>query len=250
MSISGVDFVSLRSASISFRAAALFLLDLVRGEVLRLHQLLDALVGGRVDVDHRDLERLAHVRQHRGHRIATFGEFGQLRGANAFDLFDRRCRCEALVLAIDVLRAAGIAHALVKQFDRRVLRFDVDHQLRDEEGQHAQHHEQAQRRDVLRALAGQVVDGDAAWRDEVAQRAEDASVQVPERLEHFLHRVRGVADRVHHRLAAIVAVVPLQRGAAVLAMGRMDVVRRVAGAGTHVSTLSPAHDDSRFISRG
>ena len=164
-------------------------------------------------------------------------QIGQLARAQPLDLGDGVGLGELPALLADVLRPVGVAgRALVEELHRVLVAFalDVDDQLGEEEAQHAQHDEHPQWRGVARALAGEVVDGDAAGHEQVAQGAEDATVQVPERFEHLLQRVTDVAHGVDHRLAAGVAVVPLQRHAAVLAMAWDGVIGRCA----HVLQLS------------
>ena len=71
----------------------------------------------------------------------------------------------------------------------------------------------------------EVVQRDAAGHPEVAQRAEDAPVQVPEGFEHFLDGVADMLERVVRRLPAAMAVMAMQGGVAVLAGGVSGVGR-------------------------
>ena len=97
-------------------------------------------------------------------------------------------------------------------------------ELAYEEGQHAEDHEQAHRCDIALAVAREVLAGNPAWYQQVAQGAEHASVEVPEGFEEFLDGMAGVADRVVHRLSAAVAELALQDRVAVLALAGMPGV--------------------------
>src|SRR5690606_24553640 len=98
------------------------------------------------------------------------------------------------------------------------------------------------RRDVARTVPGQVVDRDPPGRHQVAQGAEDAPVEMPEGLEEFLHRVRGVADRVVHGLPAGVAELALQFSTAGLAPRRRGMG---IGPGCWLAHAAPRREWSR-----
>ncbi len=123
---------------------------------------------------------------------------------------------------------AGIVHLHRRHAG---LAAEVDH-LADEERQHAQDHEQAHRRHVRRALSGKVVAGQRARRQQPAQGAEDAAIEVPERFEHLFERMREAAYRAVRGLSAAVAERSVQRSGAVLACGAMAVAHRCSRVGS------------------
>lgn len=98
-------------------------------------------------------------------------------------------------------------------------------QLADEERKQGEDDEQPQGLYVSHATPLEVVQCDAAGNPEIAQRAEDAPVQVPEGFEHFLDGVAHMLERVVRRLPAAMAVVAMQDGVAVLAGGVRAVGR-------------------------
>ena len=101
---------------------------------------------------------------------------------------------------------------------------DVERQLADEKSDQTQDDEQPQRCDVTHAMSGQITDGDTARYEQVAQSAEDAAIEVPERFEHLLDRMTEVTQGVVRALAADMAVTADQCGRAVFAGGGRGVV--------------------------
>src|SRR5690606_33327786 len=113
-------------------------------------------------------------------------------------------------------RCRRLLHAHV---ERRPIRHH--HQLRDEEREQGEDHEQAHRRHVPGAPAGEEVRRQASRHQQVAQGAEHAAVEVPEGLEHVLDRMPQVLHRVARRLPPAVAVGAGEDCAAVRAARRI-----------------------------
>jgi len=141
--------------------------------------------------------------------------------ADCFDLFGGGGLAERRI-------AAG-AHAEV---------VDVDEHLADEEGEQGEDDEQPQRLHVAHPAAPEIVQCNATGHPQVAQRAEDAPVQVPERFEDFLDGVADMLERVVRGLPAPMAVVALQGGVAVLAGA---VCRRIGVGQGGVHAVDRAH---------
>ena len=108
------------------------------------------------------------------------------------------------------------------------LRVEVQGQLADEEGEQTEDDEQPQRRDVAHAMTGQIAGGDAAGYAQIAQGAENAAVEMPERLQHFFDCMTEMTQWAVRTLAAHVAIVAAEYGRAVFAGGRHGVMMVLA----------------------